>query len=261
MNYRWISSFFLSFVFLIFFSISSAILFWGACVIRLVTAPFDRRRILLNLFSSFWASLYTWCMPLWSVKITGREKLSMKKNYVLVSNHQSQLDILVLYRLFFPFIWVSKAEVVYLPFIGWNMVLNGYIKLRRGDKASARQVMQVCEALLNQNISVFFFPEGTRSRDGKLKPFKPGAFILAKKTRVPIVPLVINFTKDVLPKHSLLIRGCHCMEVAVLDEIPVASFIHLEVDEIAQMVRARINACIKSAPALDTPCQPPLVNP
>lgn len=245
MNYSWFHNYIFPFFFIAFMGISSAVFFCVACLIRLVTAPFDRRRIISNLFSSFWASCYTWCMPLWSVKIIGRHKLDMKKNYVMVSNHQSQLDILVLFRLFFPFRWVSKAGVFKLPFLGWNMVLNGYIKLRRRDKESIKTMMQACEDLLKQNISVFFFPEGTRSKDGLLRPFKPGAFILAKKTRVPILPVVLNHTKDALPKHSLRIQGEHCMEVTVLDEIPVSVFENMTVDEISGMVRHQIASHVK----------------
>lgn len=117
-----------------FIGISSALFFCMAIVLRLITAAFDRRRVITNVFSAFWASVYTWCMPAWSVRIRGREKLSLAKNYVFVSNHQSQLDILVLYRLLFPYRWVSKTAVFRLPFIGWNMHLNGDIPLKRGIK-------------------------------------------------------------------------------------------------------------------------------
>ena len=231
-----------SVLYLAFIGLTSALFFCAALVIRLITAPFDHRRVASNLFSSFWASVYTWCIPAWSVRITGREKLSMDKTYVLVSNHQSQLDILVLFRLFFPFRWVSKAEVFSLPFIGWNMALKGDIRLKRGDKESIEAMMAQCEALIRKRVSIFFFPEGTRSRDGLLKPFKPGAFILAQKTRVPILPLVINHTRQALPKHSLTTRGTHCMEVRVLDEIPVSGFANLPAETVAQMVREKIMA-------------------
>lgn len=245
MTYKAFLGYGYSFFFIAGMGISSAVFFCIACIIRLVTAPFDRRRIVSNLFSAFWASLYTWCMPPWSVRVIGRHKLTLKKNYVIVSNHQSQLDILVLYRLFFPFRWVSKAAVFNLPFIGWNMVLNGYIKLKRKDKESIKQMMTTCEDLLKKNNSVFFFPEGTRSPDGLVRPFKPGAFILAQKARVPILPVVLNHTKNALPKHSLKIEGRHCMEVKVLDEIPFSRFEHMDPKEISQMVRILIASHVK----------------
>lgn len=228
--------------FLAFIGLTSMLFYVVALGIRLATALFDRRRVATNLFSAFWASVYTWCMPVWSVHITGRDKLSLSGNYVLVSNHQSQLDILVLYRLLYPYRWVSKAEVFGLPFIGWNMVLNGDIPLRRGNKASVAAMMARCDKLLRENVSVFFFPEGTRSRDGKVGPFKPGAFILAKNTGTPIQPIVITGTRNALPKHTLTVGRYQKMAVRVLDTIPYERFAGMTPEETADMVRGEITA-------------------
>jgi 1-acyl-sn-glycerol-3-phosphate acyltransferase len=192
------------------------------------------------MFTSFWACLYLWTMPAWRVKAAGREKIRRDAHYIAVSNHQSQLDILVAFRLFFPFKWVSKAEVFKLPFIGWNMVLNRYIGLKRGDKESIRQMMKACEAALAQGCSLFFFPEGTRSRTGRIKPFKPGAFILAHKMRLPILAVAISGTQKALPKHSLNFHGRHEIRIEVLEEMPYDDFAHLSVEETAEMVRQRI---------------------
>lgn len=213
-----------------------------ALLIWLLTIPFDRRLVLLHMFTSFWACLYLWTMPAWSVTAAGREKIRKKATYVVVSNHQSGLDILVAFRLFFPFKWVSKVEMFRVPFIGWNMTLNGYIRLQRGIKESIEKMMNACERALARGSSVFFFPEGTRSRTGELKPFKPGAFILAHRMRLPILPIAINGTKDALPKASLNFHGFHPIRIEVLDEIPYAAFAHLDPAQTAEMVRQRIAA-------------------
>ena len=236
---------FFSVLYLLFVALSSAVLFCGALLLWVLSVWWDRRLIALNLFSSFWASLYLWCMPMWSVEIIGRNKMDMSKNYVIVCNHQSQLDILVAYRLFFPFRWVSKAEVFVLPFVGWNMVLNGHVRLKRGDKKSIQQMMARCEQLLRRNISIMMFPEGTRSKTGEVKNFKMGAFILAKITRTPILPMVINNTKDALPKHSLKLHGRHKMKIRILDEIPPGEFEDLPVEGIAELVRVKIRAHVE----------------
>jgi 1-acyl-sn-glycerol-3-phosphate acyltransferase len=194
------------------------------------------------MFTSFWACLYLWVMPSWSLTAAGREKIRRGATYIVVSNHQSQLDILVAFRLFFPFKWVSKAEVFRLPFIGWNMALNRYIRLKRGDKESIRQMMAACEKTLAQGCSVFFFPEGTRSKTGQTKPFKPGAFILAHKMKLPILVVAISGTQKALPKHSLTIHGCHAIRIEVLEEIPYESYSHLSVEQTAEEVRQRIAA-------------------
>jgi len=229
-------------VFLSFIGVTSALFFPVALLLWLTTRWVDRRLVILHQFTSFWACLYLWAMPAWSVTVKGRDKLTPGATYVLVSNHQSQLDILVAFRLFFPFKWISKAEVFRLPFIGWNMQLNGYIKLKRGDKESIRRMMAACEAALARGSSVFFFPEGTRSRTGRLKPFKPGAFILALKMRVPIVTVAINGTRQALPKHSLNFHGRQPMTIEVLEEIPFSEFADMTPEDVAEMVRRRIGA-------------------
>ncbi len=213
-----------------------------ALIIWLVTRWFDPRLVILHMFTSFWACFYLWMMPAWSLTISGREKIERRAQYIIVSNHQSQLDILVAFRLFFPFKWVSKVEVFRLPFVGWNMYLNRYIGLRRGDKDSIRQMMQSCAHALAAGCSVYFFPEGTRSRTGRLKPFKPGAFILARQMQVPILPVVIKGTRAALPKYSLNFHGRHLIRLKVLDAIQPSDFAGLSIEQLAETVRARIAA-------------------
>jgi 1-acyl-sn-glycerol-3-phosphate acyltransferase len=192
------------------------------------------------MFTSFWACLYLWAMPAWTVAAHGREKIRRDATYVVVSNHQSGLDILVAFRLFFHFKWVSKAEMFRVPFIGWNMMLNRYIRIKRDSKESREQVLTACEKALSRGSSVFFFPEGTRSKTGQLKPFKPGAFILAHRMRLPILAIAINGTRHALPKASLNFHGHHPIRISVLQEIPYESFAHLDVEKTAEMVRALI---------------------
>jgi 1-acyl-sn-glycerol-3-phosphate acyltransferase len=231
---------FISIGIIAFISIAAAPLFLVALVIWLLTVCFDRRLVILHMFTSFWASLYLWVVPAWKVTLSGREKIRRGATYMVVSNHQSQLDILIAFRLFFPFKWVSKAAVFKLPFIGWNMVLNRYIKIKRGKKDSVVQMMKACERNLAAGNSLYFFPEGTRSKTGIIKPFKHGAFSLAKKMKVPVLPIVINGSKNALPKNSLNFHGQHSIHIKVLDEIPVERFAHMPVDELAEAVRAVI---------------------
>ncbi len=213
-----------------------------ALTIWLATRWFDRRLVALHMFTSFWACLYLWAMPAWKLTISGREKVKRQAQYIIVSNHQSQLDILVAFRLFFPFKWVSKAEVFRLPFIGWNMYLNRYIRLKRGDKESIRRMMEASARALAEGCSIYFFPEGTRSPTGQLKPFKPGAFILAQQARVPILPVVIQGTRAALPKYSLNFHGRHHIHIKVLAPIAYNDFADLTIEQLSEMVRDRIGA-------------------
>ena len=220
-----------------FVSTTSVVFFLIALSIRVVTGPFDKKLLILQQFTCFWGALYTWVVPAWRIRIEGRENISRNRTYVVTSNHQSLLDILVLFNLFFHFKFVSKIEIFKVPLIGWNMYLNRYIRLRRGDKQSIEQMMADSEKALAEGNSILMFPEGSRSPDGKIKPFKPGAFILARKMQVPILPIVISGTNSALPKHSLSFHGSHDIHIRVLKEIPYERFAHLSTEELSDMVR------------------------
>jgi 1-acyl-sn-glycerol-3-phosphate acyltransferase len=221
-----------------FIAVSSVLLFPLALLLWLVTLPFDRRGVALHRFTCFWASLYTWLNPLWPVTVRGRERIDPQTTYVMVANHQSLLDILVLFRLFRHFKWVSKIENFKVPLIGWNMRLNRYIPLKRGDRASVIEMLARCEETLRSGSSIMMFPEGTRSADGHLKAFKPGAFDLAIRLGLPILPVVVTGTADALPKHGFVLRGHQTIGIQVLEPIPPESYEGLDAAALAARTRA-----------------------
>jgi 1-acyl-sn-glycerol-3-phosphate acyltransferase len=155
----------------------------------------------------------------------------------MVSNHLSLLDILVLFRLFTHFKWVSKIENFRVPCIGWNMSMNGYVKLRRGDRASVVEMMQACDALLGEGNSIMMFPEGTRSPTGRMRAWKTGAFELALRNRRPILPIVITGTSDALPKRGFVLRGRHPLRLRVLEPIPYERFAGMDAEKLTDQVR------------------------
>jgi 1-acyl-sn-glycerol-3-phosphate acyltransferase len=225
-------------LFWLFLTVSSILLFPLAALIWLVTLPFDRKKKVLHQFTCFWGSLYTWLNPAWPVTVEGRDKIRRNVPYVMVANHQSFLDILVLFRLFKHFKWVSKIENFRVPCIGWNMHLNGYIALKRGDAASVRQMLRDCEATLKQGNPIMLFPEGTRSMDGRLRKFKQGAFKLARELQLPILPVVVEGTGSALPKAGLVLRGRHPIRIRVLDELGPESWPDGTAATLAEHVRA-----------------------
>jgi 1-acyl-sn-glycerol-3-phosphate acyltransferase len=231
-----------SLLFWAFLVVSSILLFPIALVLWALTVLFDRRLVLLHRFTCFWASLYTWLNPAWRVRIEGREKIDPRTAYVMVANHQSLLDILVLFRLFTHYKWVSKIENFRVPCVGWNMSLNRYIKLRRGDRQSVAEMMRACAQALAEGNSIMMFPEGTRSPDGCLKAFKPGAFALALDAHAPILPIVVEGTAQALPKRGFVLQGRYAIRVRVLDEIPYATFAGASVDALTARMRARFAA-------------------
>jgi 1-acyl-sn-glycerol-3-phosphate acyltransferase len=211
-----------------------------AVVVRLVTAPFDRRLRVLHQLTCFWASLYTWCNPVWRVTVRGRAR-APQGAYVIVANHQSFVDILVLFRTFLHFKWVSKVENFRIPFIGWNMSLNGYVPLRRGDRESVAEMFVRCRELLAEGSSVAMFPEGTRSRTGHMGPFKPGAFQLARDAGVGILPVAIRGSAAALPKRGVRLRGRHRIELELLAPLSAAEVAATESAEaLSATVRERL---------------------
>ncbi len=221
----------------LYLTFSSIALFPIAFTVWLLTVAFDRKLVLLHKFTCLWASLYTWTSPWWPVTIVGREKIRKGVPYVMVANHMSLLDILVLFRLFNHFKWVSKLENFRVPCIGWNMSLNRYIALRRGDKKSIREMMANCDKALSAGNAIMMFPEGTRSKDGRLRPFKHGAFTLAKRNNVPVLPIVIEGTGNALPKAGLTLQGRHHITVRVLDEIAPEDFPEGRAEGLTKQVR------------------------
>lgn len=214
----------ISILFWSFFVLSSAVLFVGAVLVWLVTLPFDRDGRVLHLYSCFWAQLYFYVNPLWNLRVEGREHLPWHGPAVLVSNHESLGDILVLFGLYRPFKWVSKAENFRLPLIGWNMRLNRYVPLVRGDRASIMKMMALCERWLARGVPILMFPEGTRSFDGKVKPFKDGAFVLAQKMNCPLIPVVLTGTARTLPKHGLVLKTTARCHVQVMPPVDPTAF-------------------------------------
>jgi 1-acyl-sn-glycerol-3-phosphate acyltransferase len=219
-----------------FLVVSSFLMFPFAVLIWAVTAPFDPRLRLLHRFTCFWGSLYTWMNPAWPVRLVGREKIRDDVTYVMVANHQSLLDILVLFRVFAHFKWVSKIENFRIPCIGWNMRLNGYVELRRGDKQSIAEMMAASARVLDAGSSIMMFPEGTRSQDGKLRAFKHGAFTLAQRSGSAILPILVEGTANALPKRGLVLQGRHAIRIRVLDEIPYEKLHGRPVEDVTREV-------------------------
>jgi 1-acyl-sn-glycerol-3-phosphate acyltransferase len=125
--------------------------------------------------------------------------------------------------------------------------LNRYVKLRRGDRASVVQMMKACRETLDQGNSIMMFPEGTRSPDGRMRAFKPGAFELALDCQRPILPIVIRGTADALPKRGFVLRGRHPILVTILEPLPYASFAGESAEALTQRVRNDIAAHLASS--------------
>jgi 1-acyl-sn-glycerol-3-phosphate acyltransferase len=117
------------------------------------------------------------------------------------------------------------------------MTLCDYIPLRRGDGGSIRAMMSHCDRAIRGGNSIMMFPEGTRSSTGKMRAWKPGAFQIAERNRVPIQPIVLRGTAEALPKRGFMLRGRHAISIEVLDPIPAEGIAAYSPDEMADRVR------------------------
>lgn len=142
--------------------------------------------------------------PGWSYRIEGREYLPQDRTpMVLVANHQSSTDICALFTTGVQFRWLSKIEVFKAPIIGLAMKWSGYVPIKRGSSKSHRQALKESSSWLRRGVSMVYFPEGSRSEDGNLHSFKLGAFSLATRENVPVLPVVLQGTGHMMAKNSL----------------------------------------------------------
>ena len=166
-------------------------LFLTMCVIFPFCYFLDRtRRYALSFVNDVWAICST--SPFVKITVEGREHLPKQDEpAVYVANHASFMDIFSLFHLKRPFKFISKTSNFIIPIIGWSMFLTGHVPLKRTDRRSQMETLKICRETLQKNGSVLFFPEGTRSKDGTMAEFKKGAFSVAAKEKVPIVPITI----------------------------------------------------------------------
>jgi 1-acyl-sn-glycerol-3-phosphate acyltransferase len=177
--------------------------------------------------------------PLWRFRTSGTPPADPRRPYVVVSNHESFADILLISHLPWEMKWLSKAELFKVPVLGWLMHLAGDIPVRRGQGRSAVEALQRCRTVLKRRVSVMIFPEGTRSPTADMLPFKDGAFRLAIDAGVPILPLAVSGTGTALPKHGWRF-GRSVAEVRVLEPIETAGLTVKDVPALRERVRARI---------------------
>jgi 1-acyl-sn-glycerol-3-phosphate acyltransferase len=235
-----------SIVYWVFAVLTMPAFFLVAVLIRLVTFPFDRRRVLQHLWSCVWAQFYVWTNPLWRNRVIGREKVPWTGAAMFVANHASFIDITVLYALYRPFKWVAKAELMRTPFVGWNMRLNDYVPVRRGDRESIVQMMNDCRRHLAAGSPLMIFPEGTRSTTGEMGPFKDGAFKLAREAGCPVFPIAVRGTAESIPKHGIVMRKRMDAVVQVLDPLDSREFATNEA--LREAARSRIAAALAKPP-------------
>lgn len=229
------------------FVLSSVILTPLFVILFMLTRPFDSQLRILHFFSCFWGAQYIWINPFWSLKIKNRSNFNDKQAHIIVCNHQSLVDIIVIYSLFRHFKWTSKSENFSLPFVGWVLSLNNSIRIYRGVPGAYEKFAENAHKALKNGSSVVIFPEGTRSKDGKLGRFREGAFLLVHEAKVPVLPMVIVGSASAVPKNSWIIQVKQKIILKVLDPVPYSSIEGSSAKETSCLVRNIISRELESA--------------
>lgn len=227
----------LYYIFLVFLCTFFMIL---SAIALVVCYPFDKGRRVVHELSRILVRTFFLIPPFWRQRIVGRELVDRSKQYVIVVNHNTVIDIPALYYLPLNFRWVSKREVFRTPFFGQYLVLHGDICINRGRATEAlEQLVRDGKMWISRRASVAIFPEGTRSKDGEIHRFKAGAFTLAKEAGVEILPVVMTGTKTLIRKNLSFNWG-NRITVRVLPPVPAAEVAALETHELMDRVRTQM---------------------
>jgi 1-acyl-sn-glycerol-3-phosphate acyltransferase len=176
-------------------------------LVTMVLGLFDPHGKYVYGITRFWSSALL-ALGRVSVQVHGLDRLDTRERYLFMANHQSNVDIPVLVHGLpgFQLRWIAKKELLRVPFFGWALQSAKHIIVNRADRTGARAVLTRAAQRMANGISVVVFPEGTRSADGHLLPFKRGGFVLAVKTNAPIVPVTISGSYKLLPRGEWRLR-------------------------------------------------------
>ncbi len=206
------------------FATTAPVLFTLGAVLFVVAYPVDPDRRWLHALVCRWCFwLWLHASPGWRIRVEGREHIPSGP-CVFVANHQSAMDIPAVMGLFTPYKFVAKASLFRLPLVGWMMSLLGYVPLVRGTSQSMEKLLGPCRLWLRRGMPVFIFPEGTYSADGTLLPFKRGAFQLALEEHVPVVPVLVEGTPQLVVGDGPWMSPRAEIRVRVLPPVPPETF-------------------------------------
>lgn len=221
--------------FLVFLILNTLILGMAVIVLSLI----DGKGNLVHYIGKFW-SLFNLHLTGTRLTVKGREKIERGKPYIVMSNHQSLLDVLALIgRIPLQIRWIVKRELRKIPVFGYALERMGHIYIDRGDHENAYRGLDVAAERIRGGTSVIIFPEGTRSRDGRLMRFKKGGAFLAIKSGVSILPVTVNGGHFALPKGTMALMPGK-MEIIVGDPIDPTKYGDEGLEELMDDVKSAI---------------------
>ncbi|MCL2102995.1 MAG: 1-acyl-sn-glycerol-3-phosphate acyltransferase [Syntrophorhabdaceae bacterium] len=214
-------------------------LFFGPLFILLGLLARTRKRkgILFRRLSKWYCRCVMWMFRV-KVEASGLSRIDPDKGYVFMSTHTGHLDTpalaIVLPQ---PLFWVFKKELAKIPIFGWALLAMGQIMIDRSDARQARESMNIAGEEMTGDMSVIIYPEGTRSKDGKLQPLKKGGFRIALGTGLPIVPVRVLGSHELLPAGAITVRPGRVV-VELFDPIPMEGKTVADIPDLMEQVKA-----------------------
>lgn len=205
-------------------------------VIVMIGCVFGKRKFWGYYPPHYWSKLG--CrLALCRIKVTRHGKLDPNQSYVFVPNHQGAFDIFLIYGYLNQNIkWVQKKELRKIPFVGKASEIAGHVFVDQSNLKSMKETIEEAEAQLGDGSSMVIFPEGARSRTGKMGRFKRGAFIIAKEMNLPIVPITVNGPVDLMKIGTYLINPCK-LELVVHEPIPTTNLTDDDIPALMEQCR------------------------
>lgn len=216
-----------------------------AMLLCVVIFPFDKQRKIAHSQCYWWSDILSGMNPFWSIRVNGLKHIDKNKAYVIVVNHQSLADIIILYQIKSQFKWVAKESLFKVPVLGWCLSVAKHVRLTRGDFSSIKKVYRQAAEWLRGGISVLFFPEGTRGTSDDMSDFLNGAFKLAIKEKKDMLPIVISGARDAIPKGSWIFKSKVECVVDVLEPVDISPFAPGDFEKLKELVRGRMVAAAK----------------
>lgn len=220
--------------------VTATALLYLVILITVAIFPGDRKRTRAHAQCYWWSDVIIRLNPFWNIEVSGLENIDHNRTYVVVANHQSMADIVILYQAKMQYKWVAKESLFGVPFVGWSLSLCKHIRIARGQLASIKHVYRDAATWLRSGMSVLFFPEGTRSETDQMKEFQNGAFKLAIKEKVPILPIRIEGTGGALPKGSWMFTPQKRSRMKVLPAIETSDLAPADFAELRDGARSML---------------------
>ena len=220
--------------------IITASAFFASLIIKIMPFPIANRAKLVHAQCFWWSDTLIALNPFWKLKIEGLENIDHSKTYVIVANHQSLADIIIIYQTHMYFKWVAKKELLKLPFIGGLLWVNDHILLSREELSSIKEVYRQAANQLKRGVSMLFFPEGTRSGSDEMGEFKNGAFKLAIKEGRSVLPVYIGGTREAIPKGGWIFKTKVFGRLVILPSIDTSGLKIADFEVLRDSVRGKL---------------------